>query len=314
MKHKTETERYSVPFTVDGKTHNITKTREIQVPALPRDRDADVLNVVIVVTCVVVVAAMVWSTVSIGSMLNRFSPAWAAYMIAGVFDLAWIVALATEWLSRYQPDKARRPRRLGWMALAISMAAIFAHGAMGGGWIAGAVGAVVSAVAKAMWMLVMHHQARELTDDHQQWVDAEMSEANALLAVTVARRQVARVRAQAAREMTALESSGQRSEHQAGQVNPIALGSGGPEEDPSEPPEGSGAAVTAPSLTGAEALRRVPETSGDGRPLARVVRDLLGDGVKPESMVAEVLKIRPDAKPDSIRRTCSTELRTGQYL
>ncbi|SEO01658.1 hypothetical protein [Actinacidiphila rubida] len=265
MKHKTRTEHYEESFTVDGKTHTIPKTREVKVPAVPRDFDATVLSTVTRVTCLVVVAAMVWSTVSIGSMLSQVAPTWTAYMIAGVFDLAWISALAVEWLSRYQPNKAKFPKAVGWAALAVSIAAIFAHGLLAHQPVAGAVGAVISALAKVMWMLVMRHTAKALTPDQQAWVDAEMSEANALLAVTVARRQVARVRARAADELAALEFG--RADYQVSQAPP----------------------------TPAESAEAADETEREQNPVP-VLRSV-GENSVPEPSSAEVPVAEPGAAP-----------------
>ncbi|WP_372352648.1 hypothetical protein [Streptomyces sp. KL116D] len=85
----------------------------IEVPLPPRDWDQIALNTVTVIVTALVLACVVWSTVSIGDLLSRVVIAPAAYGAATVFDLAWIALMIIEWLARYTPARARAARNEG---------------------------------------------------------------------------------------------------------------------------------------------------------------------------------------------------------
>jgi hypothetical protein len=72
----------------------------------------------------------------------------------------------------------------------------------------GLAGALVSLVGKSMWAVVMHHTAVDMDADTAGWMEAERAKVNATLAVTAARRQLARTKAQAGREAVALAGTG----------------------------------------------------------------------------------------------------------
>ncbi len=205
----------TVPVERDGKTHHVPQTLPV-----PRDWDAIALGSVRVAASLVVAGALTWSTVAIGGLLAGMAPPWAAYLVAGVFDLGWVVCMVLEWLCRYDRKRAFLPIVCGWVSLAFSVSMITLHGAAGGGaalvagnvqWstrgtVIGVCGSAVSVLAKGMWTVVMRHTSVALDTDSQAWMDAERAETNAALAVTAARRQLARVQALTASEARALSA------------------------------------------------------------------------------------------------------------
>jgi hypothetical protein len=125
---------------------------------LPFNLDSVLRRALFTVAVAMTAVAIVWGTVAIGGMLALLAPAWAAYLVAGVFDAGWAACLIAEWILRYDSKRAGTPRNAGVAMLAVSMAAIVTHGAFAGpwGWIVGIVGALVSAAAKGVWAIGMH--------------------------------------------------------------------------------------------------------------------------------------------------------------
>ncbi len=192
MKYRTQTVSRAVPHTVDGITEQVTMTEQIQVPVMPRDWDRIVLASVSAAAVLILLAAVAWSTASIGGLLSLVVTPAIAYSGAGVFDLAWIVALAVEWLSRYNTARAALPRNAGYAALLVAMAAVCVHGWLAGSVAVGIVGAVISGIAKVTWTLVLHHNAKPLDGRTQQWVDKRLADAGARMALVTVQRQLAR--------------------------------------------------------------------------------------------------------------------------
>lgn len=176
--------------TRNGRTHHVEEPAKLP----PLTPDEIIMRAVGAATAIVVVGALVWSTVSVGAMLAAVAPTWAAYMIAGVFDLTWIVAMAIEYVLRFEPTRQKIPKRIGWLSLLISMAAIFTHGALlDAKWI-GLFGALVSALAKGLWWLTMYVTSRRLDKDTQAWLNAELGEVHARRAEQMAVAKVERER------------------------------------------------------------------------------------------------------------------------
>ena len=125
---------------------------------LPFNLDSMLRRALFTIAVIMTVGAIIWGTVAIGSMLQLLAPAWAAYLVAGVFDAGWAACLIAEWILRYDSTRAQTPARAGLAMLVVSMAAIIAHGAFSGswGWVVGIVGALVSAAAKGVWAIGMH--------------------------------------------------------------------------------------------------------------------------------------------------------------
>lgn len=139
---------------------------------LPFNIDATLRRALFTLAIAMTIGAIVWGTVAIGSMLSLLAPAWAAYLVAGVFDAGWAACLIAEWLLRYDSDRAKTPRRAGIALLVVSMAAIITHGALSGpwGWIVGIVGALVSAAAKGIWAIGMHTIRIKLDPKHEAYL------------------------------------------------------------------------------------------------------------------------------------------------
>lgn len=193
-----------VPHTVNGKTEMVLDRYKIDLPVPPRDWDRIVLTAATTAAGVLVAAAVVWSTASIGDLLARVTIAPAAYAAAVAFDLAWIICMAVEWLARYDTARAKLPRRMGHGALAIAMVAVGAHG-----WIAdqraiGIIGAAVSGIVKTLWTVVLNHHAKPLDDKTRQWVDKQRAEAGGELAMVAINRELTRARSLVAAEEEAI--------------------------------------------------------------------------------------------------------------
>lgn len=206
MKYRSEERTREVPVERGGKVHMFQETYTVQVPVAPRDWDAIALGVVRVGTSLAVAGAVTWSTVAIGDLLAGVAPTWSAYLVAGVFDLAWITCMTLEWLSRYDRKRARLPIVAGWIALAVSVALISLHGHVNGALILGVCGGAVSVMAKGMWTVVMRHSAVKMDPASQAWLDAERRHVNARLAVTAATRQLNRTQARTDAEALALSA------------------------------------------------------------------------------------------------------------
>ena len=113
---------------IDGRTHQVPQQYQVPVSRPPRDWDRIVLVAATTATALVVVAAVAWSTASIGDLLALAVPRPVAYGAASVFDLAWIGCMAIEWLARYDRDRAYPAHIAGNIALLVSMAAVGTHG------------------------------------------------------------------------------------------------------------------------------------------------------------------------------------------
>lgn len=221
---------HEVPHTVGGQTYMVTEPQETLQVVQPVDLDEIVRNLLVVITCAVVLGALAWSTVAIGGLLTTMAPAWVSYTVAVVFDLTWVACMAAEWLMRYDRKRAAAPRRAGWAALAVSVAAIAVHGyQMTGEAVIGSVGGIVSVLAKGLWMVSMLISARRLSPLDQQWYEKAASAADAQLALAVAQRKLARTRARVEQERAALAEFSTRPEVTASQPfdhEPPALESG----------------------------------------------------------------------------------------
>ncbi|KUN03166.1 hypothetical protein AQI95_24735 [Streptomyces yokosukanensis] len=125
-------------------------------PKLPFNLDATLRRILFAVAVLMTVGAIVWGTVAIGGMLLLLAPAWAAYLVSGVFDAGWAAALIAAWLLRYDSTRATVPNRAGLAMLTVSMTAIVIDGVRTHAVLVGIVGALVSAAAKGVWAIGMH--------------------------------------------------------------------------------------------------------------------------------------------------------------
>lgn len=159
-------------------------------PRLPFNLDALLRRALFAAAIVMTIGAIVWGTVAIGSMLDRLAPAWAAYLVAGVFDAGWAACLIAEWLLRYDSKRAARPRNAGVAMLVVSMAAIIIHGALAGswGWTIGIIGALVSAAAKAVWAIGMHTIRIKLDPKYEAYLRALQQQTGTEMALALGER------------------------------------------------------------------------------------------------------------------------------
>lgn len=207
MKTKTVKRSRLVPHTVDGHTEMVHDRYEVELPTPPRDWDHIVLTAATAGAGLLLIVCIVWTTASVGDLLARVVHPAAAYGAALAFDLAWIICLALEWLARYDSRRAALPRTAGYVALAVAMAAVAAHGILAGGTgaiVIGLVGAAVSGIVKGVWTVVLGHHAKPLDDKTQQWVDKQRAAAGGELAMIPVRRQLTRARGQVEAERIAI--------------------------------------------------------------------------------------------------------------
>jgi len=187
VKFRTETRRRPVEHTVDGITHTINQPYTQRVPVLPPDWDSRAIKAASALVLALTVVAIVWSTVSIGQLLQGG----AGYAAAVLFDVSWLTVLILEWLGRFDPAKRKFARNMGFVLVGATAGAIFWDGMLRGSTALAVVGAAVSVIAKLLWMAIFKHVDKPLSDEDRQWVDAEISKANAKLAVAGVRRRVA---------------------------------------------------------------------------------------------------------------------------
>ncbi|MEU9557998.1 protein transporter Sec31 [Streptomyces fumanus] len=267
-----------VPHTVDGVTEMVLDRETIEVPAPPRDWDHLVRTAVTIGAIVLVTASLAWTTASIGDLLSAVTLAVVAYAAAVAFDASWILCMAVEWLLRYDPERAQVAQRAGRWALAVSMGAVFAHGyLLADTWVIGAVGAVVSALAKGGWSMAMRVHARPLDDRTQQWVAKRRAAVDGQLAMIPIRRELQRGQAMVEAEQHSLTLAGP----DRGSADPDQSGQSTDDPDPDPQPAPSG-----------------PMTIKDA------VRTALDSGIRePNRVLAYVRKVADaNAKPDTVSR------------
>lgn len=283
MRTRTERRERLVPHTIDGETKMVTEPYDVQVPIPPRDWDHIVLTGALAVVVVFLAIVIVWSTSSIGELLIRTDIAKTiAYAAATGFSLGWIVCMALEWLARYDPARIQRPRKAGHVFLAADMAAVCIHGWVADSLKVGIIGAVLSGGAKALWTLVLDHQAAPLDARTQQWVSIKRGEVGSRLALGATMRQLNRAESRAAAQEAALRST--------------------PEPSPETPEDNAETPEDAPELPPSG-----PMTMADA------IRTALSCGINdPDAVIRYVRKVADaNAKEESIRRTLRELRRTA---
>ncbi|MEU9792901.1 protein transporter Sec31 [Streptomyces sparsogenes] len=196
MKTRTEWRTRKVLHAVDGDPELIDEEYRVDIPVPPRDWDHIVHNGVTAIAITLTAVSIAWSTVSAGALLDRAAPAAAAYPAALAYDAAWITCMGLEWLARHDPDRARAPRRAGYVALILAMAAIAADGYLAGGMATAAAGAAISAIAKGLWHLVLNHTALPLPERDRAWLKARRGKLGARMAIAAQQRQLLRLQGQ----------------------------------------------------------------------------------------------------------------------
>jgi hypothetical protein len=299
----------------DGSTFETTKTVEFAPEAVP-PRDWDVIStragvgLVLALTAV----AVAWSTWSIGSLLHGG----LGFLAATVFDLSWATCLILEWKARYDPDKRAFPRALGWALLVVTMGAIFWHGAPD--WRMATVGALTSAIAKVLWLGIMSHIERELSQEDRDDLADRLSKAHTRQAVAIVDRQTLRVdahtealrRSLAGARPIVLELSASDRD-----TSPAELASAGEQfaeqiantaEHAQPVREQIASAASTPPPSSANTDRERPN-------MAAIVREQIANTASNAEAVANVLAIIPEANPGSVGAAVRRERRkAGPYL
>ncbi|MFF3872932.1 hypothetical protein [Streptomyces sp. NPDC001978] len=290
MKFREETRKRLVDHTVDGVTHRISQPYKVRTPVLPADWDGRAMKAASTLVLTLTAIAVTWSTVSIGMLLQGG----VGYAAAALFDISWIVVLLLEWMSRFDPDKRKFARVMGYVLVGVTALAIGWHGLLVGSVALAVVGATVSLLAKALWMAIMKHVDRDLSPEDRQWVAAEISKANAKVAIAGVRRQAAAAEVRARLELLAAEKAlGELDEHEAntaehGVVSAIA----DTEQAPLRVPLNS--------------ANTVPE---QGLNMAELARQQLSAGASNKDAFDEIMRRLPDANPDSVQATVRREAR-----
>lgn len=304
MKFREEVRKRTVPRTIGGVTHDVSESYSVRVPVIPRDLDQLAVRAAGGLVLALTVVAIVWSTISIGSLLGGG----VGYAAAVLADLSWLTVLVLEWLARFDPAKRQFPRKLGWLLVAFAAGAIFWHGMLAGSVALAVVGASVSVVSKLLWLAVFKFIDRDLSEADQQWVAAEVSRSNAQLAIAGVRRQAAAAEARARLELLAAErtlseldelteQSENTGELVAEQVvtvsppepQPVPLASPNPVREPAEPVVN----------------------------IAELARQQLAAGADNKGAAAEILRRVPAANAESVAATVRRErnrLQSNGYL
>ncbi|MFG2373712.1 hypothetical protein ACGFY9_19835 [Streptomyces sp. NPDC048504] len=303
----------------DGSTFETTKTIEFAPePQPPRDWDVISTRAGVGMVLALTAVAVAWSTWSIGSLLHGG----LGFLAATVFDLSWATCLILEWKARYDPDKRAFPRALGWALLVVTMGAIFWHGAPD--WRMATVGALTSAIAKVLWLGIMKHIERELSQQDRDDLADRLSKAHVRQAVALVDRQTLRVDAhtEALRRSlegarpTVLELSASDRD-----TSPAELASAGRQfaeqiantgEPVREHPEpvreqiANGASTPPPTS---------PNTDRERPNMAAIVREQIANTASNAEAIANVLAIIPEANPGSVGAAVRRERRkAGPYL
>lgn len=175
--------------TVTETVHGVDVAYEVPdttpVPRLPFNLDATLRRTLFTLAVVMTIGAIVWGTVAIGGMLSMLAPAWAAYLVAGVFDAAWAACLIAEWLLRYDSRRAAIPMRAGIAMLAVSMTAIIIDGVRADAVLVGIIGALVSCAAKGVWAVGMHTIRIKLDPKYEAYLRARQQKTGTELALAL---------------------------------------------------------------------------------------------------------------------------------
>ncbi|MCX4665059.1 DUF2637 domain-containing protein [Streptomyces uncialis] len=201
LRFKKTTQTVPTAVTRDGKTHTVNRSVSKLIPVAPRNWDVLGLQAAAGIVLALTLVAIVWSTVSIGELLKGGT----GYAAAALFDAAWITCIILEVLARYDRDKRKSARRMGAGLVVLTSGAIFWHGLEADSIPLAVVGALVSIVAKVLWVAVLKHIDRDLDAEDAAWLEAETSKATLTVARAQVQRQVARAEASVLGELLAIE-------------------------------------------------------------------------------------------------------------
>jgi hypothetical protein len=287
LKFKSETRTRRVQRTIEGITNDVEAPYTVRTPILPRDWDRTALKTVAGMVMALTIVAVSWSTVSIGAILHGG----VGYAAAAMFDVSWGAVLIFEWLSRFDPDKRRFAQRLGIVLVVITAGSLFWHGLLLHSWALAAIGALISVVAKLLWLGVFRHVERNLAPADRQWVAAELSKANAKLAIAGVRRQAATAEAHARLELLAAEQV-------LGELDELMPNR--PEQDAEPAAALSVVRGSAQPLNSPNSVRTEVE---QGPSIAELARRHVANGASNQDAEKAILAARPEANASSVAAT-----------
>lgn len=127
--------------------------------------------------------AVIWTLVAVGGLLDTQAPAWVAYSAGALFDLVWVSAMLHERAHRRSASQSRTPTVLGWLLLAVSVAAVLVHGLLATTVPIAVIGAVIPVLGKLTLQMAMSTAAVRISDDAQRKVDLVRSRGRDAIAV-----------------------------------------------------------------------------------------------------------------------------------
>ncbi len=298
--------------TIGGITKTVTVEDIDYEPIVPRDWDRITTNVGMWVVGGLTLVSIAWSTWSIGDLLGQGLVGFAAAIL---FDLGWAMCLLLEWKSRYDPRKRKAPKFAGWALLLLAMGFIFWHGVHLGSVALAVVGAAFSLVAKVLWLMVMQHVNIELEPEHQAWVKAMISEANAQKAVAEVTRMSARVEDDSLAQRLAIEMSRQylpdsvRNEHLGQRPDSVLTGP----DTPGHTSDSVRPVPMLPVLTGPDGFHQLSGQQVDGLDNSDTTSDFVRTAVhygmtEYGDIVAWADYLNKEFKADTLRRTYQREM------
>jgi hypothetical protein len=127
--------------------------------------------------------AVAWTLVAVGGLLDTQAPTWVAYSAAALFDLVWVSAMLHERAHRRSASASRAPAILGWLLLAVSVAAVLVHGLAATTIPIAIIGAVIPVLGKLTLQMALSTAAVRITADAQRKVDVVRSRGRDAVAV-----------------------------------------------------------------------------------------------------------------------------------
>lgn len=290
-----------------------------------------------------------WSISALG--LNMGMPLWVGLVAAAVIDGAWLYCTLQVHVHRDAPYRALGAHTTAKFLLAVSVVLNVLHGLTGFGTTAKGIGAAalfaffpialkvviaqstVNPLAEILKVPGGKEVVRQMGLDRARSALAAMQERDRIERYALERAaevELARLDLKAEADVSGLQAelelaartaaalsagpSGhtEQSSGSSGQIEAPVSGQPGPEWITSAP-KTPATAPTGQDVVSGQPGQPVP-TVPDARGQVKIVRDLLDSGVPREKVVDEVLKIRPELKEDSVRRTLSRELRSGNHI
>jgi hypothetical protein len=275
------------------------------MPRLPFNLDSMLRRILFAFAVAMTAVAIVWGTVAIGGMLALLAPAWAAYLVAGVFDAGWAACLIAEWILRYDSKRADIPVKAGVAMLAVSMTAIILDGHRHDALLVGIVGALVSAAAKGVWAIGMHTIRIKLDPKYEAYLRTLQQQAGTEQALALGERDRMLTADRTVRLRLALEAR-HPTLPDVVQDSPDTL-SGRPDADPDDEPEDD---TEEPATSPDERPDPLKEIADKAAGPSELVRSLAAQGIREDLLLQEAARLRPDLNQDSVRRIAQR----GQYL